>query len=183
MKLNLKTGILILATLVLAGIAIFTAIKLYQLRQKAIAPTAPEQAPAAGPQATCPQIITYAKDPTTGVCQQFPTPCDVPPGWIVVPSCEEVSPTPTPTPIEVPVCSLTFTLSTKPTSTPTPVPTTTQPTNTPTPTVVSATPTPTIISAASPTSQQLPSAGTALPTFGTIFAGLLLLGLGLLFAF
>lgn len=30
---------------------------------------------------TCIQVITPAKDPATGVCKQFPTPCDVPAGW------------------------------------------------------------------------------------------------------
>lgn len=29
----------------------------------------------------CIQVITYARDPETGVCTMFPTPCDVPKGW------------------------------------------------------------------------------------------------------
>jgi hypothetical protein len=29
----------------------------------------------------CVQVITFAKDPRTGACWQFPTPCDVPVGW------------------------------------------------------------------------------------------------------
>ena len=35
----------------------------------------------------CIQVITAAKDPLTGRCQQFPTPCDVPNGWQKVSSC------------------------------------------------------------------------------------------------
>ena len=29
----------------------------------------------------CAQVITSAMNPVTGVCQDFPTPCDVPVGW------------------------------------------------------------------------------------------------------
>jgi hypothetical protein len=29
----------------------------------------------------CIQVITYGKDPVTGTCCQYPTPCDVPSGW------------------------------------------------------------------------------------------------------
>jgi len=35
----------------------------------------------------CIQVITPAKDPKTGECRNFPTPCDVPSGWIKVSSC------------------------------------------------------------------------------------------------
>ncbi len=35
----------------------------------------------------CPQVITPAKNPVTGECKEFPTPCDVPPEWIKVKSC------------------------------------------------------------------------------------------------
>ena len=31
----------------------------------------------------CAEVITYASNPTTGVCTQFSTPCDVPEGWDV----------------------------------------------------------------------------------------------------
>jgi len=42
-----KTIIIIAATVVLAGIAIFTAVRLFQLREQAVAPTAPESEPEA----------------------------------------------------------------------------------------------------------------------------------------
>lgn len=32
----------------------------------------------------CAQVITPAKDPDTGVVTDFPTPCDVPDGWIII---------------------------------------------------------------------------------------------------
>jgi len=35
----------------------------------------------------CVQVITPAKNPVTGECKEFPSPCDVPSGWIKVNSC------------------------------------------------------------------------------------------------
>ncbi|RJQ14748.1 hypothetical protein C4553_00280, partial [Candidatus Parcubacteria bacterium] len=32
----------------------------------------------------CIQVITPARNPATGEVREFPTPCDVPPGWIPV---------------------------------------------------------------------------------------------------
>ncbi|MBI2022200.1 hypothetical protein HYS93_04985 [Candidatus Daviesbacteria bacterium] len=36
----------------------------------------------------CIQVITPAKNPKTGECKDFPTPCDVPEGWDKVESCQ-----------------------------------------------------------------------------------------------
>jgi hypothetical protein len=36
---------------------------------------------------TCIQVITPAKNPLTGECREFPTPCNVPPGWQKVDRC------------------------------------------------------------------------------------------------
>lgn len=47
MKGKIATIGIIIATLILAGVAVFTAIRLYQLRQQAVAPTAPESKPKA----------------------------------------------------------------------------------------------------------------------------------------
>ena len=47
LKKNLVTVLIVLATVVLAGIAIYTAIRLYQLRQTSVAPNAPTSQPAA----------------------------------------------------------------------------------------------------------------------------------------
>src|SRR5579864_6816257 len=46
-KKNIVTLIIVIATIILAGIAIFTAIRLYQLRQQPVAPNAPSSKPAA----------------------------------------------------------------------------------------------------------------------------------------
>ncbi|MCK5373060.1 MAG: hypothetical protein KAJ20_01880, partial [Candidatus Aenigmarchaeota archaeon] len=35
----------------------------------------------------CAQVITPAENPETGECREFPTPCDVPEGWVTVDSC------------------------------------------------------------------------------------------------
>lgn len=35
----------------------------------------------------CIQVITPAKNPPTGECKEFPTPCDVPEGWEKVSGC------------------------------------------------------------------------------------------------
>ncbi len=38
----------------------------------------------------CAQVITPAKNPATGECREFSTPCDVPEGWVAVESCEQM---------------------------------------------------------------------------------------------
>ncbi len=35
----------------------------------------------------CIQLITYAKNPAFNQCKEFPTPCEVPYGWILVDTC------------------------------------------------------------------------------------------------
>ncbi len=46
----------------------------------------------------CIQIIANAKNPATGVCQEFSTPCDVPKGWIMGCSVTGTNPTSSPSP-------------------------------------------------------------------------------------
>ena len=46
-KKKIVTIVIVLATILLAGVAIFTAVRLYQLRQQPVAPTAPTSEPAA----------------------------------------------------------------------------------------------------------------------------------------
>src|SRR3990167_1286945 len=55
MKSKVTTILIIIVVLVLAGIAIFTALRLFQTRREAVAPTAPESRPqaAAAPYAYC----------------------------------------------------------------------------------------------------------------------------------
>ena len=167
-KQNLVSFLTIFATVILAAVAIFTAIRLYQLRQQAVAPTAPEE-PAA-------QEIT--PEPTT-------TPTSAP--EIQLPPVSELCevtfeiggppPTATPTPTSTPT----------PTATGTPIPTPT-PTLTPTPTPTgapTATPTPTQALAQAPTPTQapeLPDVGIPFPTLLAVLAGFLLIFISLFLA-
>lgn len=82
------------ATLVLAGIAIFTAIKLYQTRQGTIAPTAPTSNPAAasnGAAAAC-QTLAFT------LTSSSPTPTPTGSGTPTPTPTVSVTPTPTPVP-------------------------------------------------------------------------------------
>lgn len=40
----------------------------------------------------CAQVVTSAKNPLTGSCVQFPTPCDVPSTWTLTASCQVSTP-------------------------------------------------------------------------------------------
>jgi cytoskeletal protein RodZ len=68
---NFTTIIIVIATVILAGVAVFTAIKLYQTRQGTVAPNAPTSKPAAAepsPTATACQALTFtlvSSTPTT----------------------------------------------------------------------------------------------------------------------
>lgn len=55
-KKRIVTILIVIATLVLAGVAVFTAIRLYQLRQQSVTPTTPESTPSAATTCTeqCP---------------------------------------------------------------------------------------------------------------------------------
>ncbi|MCH7641318.1 hypothetical protein IID22_03920 [Patescibacteria group bacterium] len=165
LKNKVVTVLIVVATIILAGVAIFTALRLYQLRTRPVAPTAPESQPAAGEQ------------PKPEACRQLAftisTPTPTPPS----------TGTPTPTTTDTPT----------PTSTSTPTPTEPSvggPSSTPTPTTKDAptsTPTPTTgeIAQASPgptTAPTLPDAGTELPTIFAGAAGILLIIFSLLLA-
>ena len=71
LKNKLVTGLVVIATLILAGVAIFTAVRLYQLRTAPVAPTAPESRPEA------------SEEPKPEACQQLAftisTPTPTPP--------------------------------------------------------------------------------------------------------
>lgn len=168
LKNKVVTVLIVIATVILAGVAIFTAYRLYQSGTEPVAPTAPESVPAAGGQPTptpqaCHELLFTITTPTPSVTVT-PT---------VTPTAT-VTPTdgPTPTPTEPPRGG------SSPTPTPTEGPTPTQPetTSTPTPTnVVTSTPMPT-------QADQLPAAGVGMPTimFGAL--GMLLIFLSLMLA-
>jgi len=134
-----KNWSLILTTtvsLILAIIVIASARKLYQLREKPIAPTAPEPAPAAE--------ITPVSDPCAFIiCLATPTPTVTPTSTPTPTVTPTITPTITPTPTPTPTLTVTPTPTVIITPTPT-ITTTPTPTSTPTPTAtITPTPTPT----------------------------------------
>lgn len=144
-----------LATVILAIIAVVTAIKLYQIGKKPVAPTVPKPAPAREPVEACKLAFNIA--------QLTPTP--TPTGTVTPTPTATLTPTPTATPTPGPTATPTPTSTPGPTATPTPSPT--------------ATPTPTVYVA----EVELPEAGFSTPTIGAILGGLLLLGIAILLAF
>jgi hypothetical protein len=106
LKHKLVPIIIIAATIILAGISIYTANRLYQLRKTSIAPNAPSSNP-------------HAQE-ITSLCAlefAFTTPTPTP---TVTPTA-----TPTPTPTRTPTPTPTLTPTPTPTLTPTPTPTAT----------------------------------------------------------
>src|SRR3989344_2016466 len=152
-KKNGLTFAITIATIVLAGVAIFTAIRLYQLRSVPVAPTAPSSEPHA-----------ETGSPTS-------TPCEY--GSCTKLTFTIATPTPTGTSTSSPTATPTGTPTSTPTDTPTSTPTSSS-TSTPT---SSSTSTPsTSAPSQSPTSQpELPQAGVGLPTLVGIGLGGLLL--------
>lgn len=179
-KGKLFTIITVVITVILAGVAVFTAVRLYQLRQESISPTSPKSEPEACGGGNEPQV-TQCTSLVFNLTQNSPTPT------ITVAVTPTVTLTPTvtstPTPTNTP----------KPTSTPTP---TDKPIggNDPTPTPTdqpeaTSTPTPTptgqqIAAQISPTPDgaTLPNAGVSTPTIFGLFLGLLLIVASLLLA-
>jgi cytoskeletal protein RodZ len=153
-----KTIITLVILLILSAIAIFTAIRLYQLRQKSVTPNVPESKPKAAT-SSC-QVLTFnISTPTpTPVYTLTPTPTPV------------YTLTPTPTPVNTPTPIITQTpISTQtPNITSTPIPTQTP--------LIAGAPTPT-------TETSLPEAGTSWPTGITIGIGIALIIFSFILAF
>src|SRR4030066_592355 len=206
MKRNkIVTILIVIVTIILAGIAIFTAIRLYQLRKESVAPTAPEKSEAqiSTPSPTyeaCSAFSFTISTPAPGVCNSScvtnsdcasasttsatdnvnlicyqPSPTPCPTGK----ACLDVMPPKVCRNVACPTESdcVCSTSTAKPTATPTSTPT-------PTPTgTAGTTPTPTTpTGTSSPISQTtstpeagLPVAGTAFPTLIGIGAGIILL--------
>lgn len=163
LKKNAVTIVILIATLILAGIAVFTAIRLYQLRSQPVALNAPASTPAAQDDDDNDQQQSQCKLAFT-INLATPT--------------ASASSSPTSAPSASPTAKATAT----PTATPTEPPTGgTSPTPSSTP-ASSSTATP--VSQVSPTSTPvgLPDAGVALPTLLGIMAGILLLGSAVLIA-
>ena len=104
MKNKIATIGIIIATLILAGVAVFTAIRLYQLRKESVAPTAPTSKPKAQevPVACTSLAFTLGVTPTP-TSTPTPTPTGTPgatatPNPTSTPTNPPGEPTPTATP-------------------------------------------------------------------------------------
>jgi len=158
-KKHITTILIILSTIILGGVAVFTAVRLYQLRKEPVAPTQPKSEPSAS-QA---QISYQAPNACTELAFALATPLP--------------TKTPKATPTQTPKPTTTPTITPNPTPTPT---ATSTPVATQTPTASpSPSPTPTLMSQASltpkPTTAALPEAGVGMPTIFGIGLGLLLI--------
>ena len=139
-------------TLLLGAIAVVTAVRFYQLRRQAVAPTAPEEPAAAEPTPSVPQLPS----PTQACSLSFAVPSPTP----------TKTPTPTATPTFTLTPTVTRTPTPTPTGTPTPKPPTPTPTSTPTRTPTPS-PTPTSVLTSTPTPTKTPTpvpSATASPT-------------------
>jgi hypothetical protein len=90
---KLGTALIITATVILAGVAIFTAFRLYQLRQQAVAPNAPSSNPKADtitPTNNCNLTFTLSTGTPTATPTGSSTPTATPTG------SSTATPTPTP---------------------------------------------------------------------------------------
>ena len=186
MKKNLGLILVFIATIILAAIAVITAIKLYQVGQKPVAPTAPESKPKAVEPTENPVVCQLTFNISTPTATPTETPTTTP--------TATPTPTPTPTPTSTPspecyencetdsacpgdlVCSDNKCVNpecpeeedcTCPTPTKTPTPTPTQITE-------GSTPEPTAIPIA------VPKAGVISPTLLSALGGAILLLIGLL---
>ena len=78
-KKKITTILIVIATIALAGVAVFTAIRLYQLRQEPVAPTAPTSQPAAAAPVSCNALaftLTTSEEPACyEACTETPDNC------------------------------------------------------------------------------------------------------------
>lgn len=74
-KKNWSTILIAVATIILAAVAVFTALRLYQLRQESVSPTTPESEPAAQTTCTSTQCLDQASNTCLDVSQQSNTAC------------------------------------------------------------------------------------------------------------
>ena len=152
-------------TVVLAGIAVFTALRLYQLRDTQVAPTAPQKPLAQAPKSCELFTFTITKPKVSPTPSVNPSPTDIPK------PTEAPSPKPSPKATDTPPPVATETpVATSPAATPIP------PTSIASPIAASPIATP----VATPT---LPDAGVSIPTFAGLGIGILLVLGALLLVF
>ncbi len=173
---KLVIGLVLTSVLLLAGIAVASAYKLYQLREEEqVAPTAPKEAPAVGEPTPGCELSFFIASPTPTLTDT-PTPTITPTGTITPTNTPTGTLTPTLTPTNTPTGTLSPTLT--PTNTPTgTIAPTDSPTPTPTEKLVAQADTPT------PTKIELPEAGFTVPSQLLVLLGSIISLSGLLFIF
>lgn len=158
--LTIVLGLLLLGAI---GVLVIVVVPRLTTVEERVAPTAPEEKPAAaewvGGKSCQLSFVIPTESPT-------PTPTPTP----------TESPTPTPTSTPTPTPTPTSTPTEGPTETPTSTPTETV---TPTPTQI-AEATPTETTTPTPTAAELPEAGVGLPTLGALGGGVVMMLLGIL---
>jgi cytoskeletal protein RodZ len=103
-KKRIVTILIVIATIALAGVAVFTAIRLYQLRQESVAPTAPTSEPEAAAPVGCTALTFTLTTPSpTGSPTATPTESPTP--------SESPTATPTESPTATPTATATATSS------------------------------------------------------------------------
>lgn len=125
-KGKVATGIIILATFILAGVAIYTAIRLYQLRQQPVAPNVPSSIPQAAEVPGSCSALAFTVGTGTPTATPTGTPTATPTG----------TPTATPTGTATPTATPTHTTTPTASGTPTPTPPTLPRSGTDWPTIV-----------------------------------------------
>lgn len=81
MQINFRKKLIVSIVLLLLALVFAGIIFLQQLRN-----STKVSSPSNG--RVCIQVITPARNPGTGECKEFPTPCDVPKDWEKVNSCQ-----------------------------------------------------------------------------------------------
>jgi hypothetical protein len=148
LKGKIATAIILLSTFVLAGVAIFTAVRLYQLRQTSVAPNVPSSNPKAADGtegATCGFDETTGQ---TGECAPGFT-CVQPEVGIGLGTCQSSS-------TSTNTCSLSFSFTSS-TGSPSPTPTATATSTASTSPTPTATATSTVTTTPTPTSSGVPN--------------------------
>ncbi len=176
-KNKIITSIVILATLILAGIAVFTALRLYGRGSEPVSPAAPSSQPEAGrlPKACQALIFSLSEKMTPTPTTPSDQPTSTPKPTVSATPTTKPSNTPSPTPTD----GIGGEPDPSPTATKTPTATPTQenaPSNDPTPTLTNT-------GGVGGTGEELPAAGNFMPTviFGATSILFILLGLMLAF--
>jgi hypothetical protein len=79
MSKNMIIGILVLAIVGLGAYILWPSLVTAPVTTSQTATTTNDQSGV-----VCAQVVTSARDPKSGTIKQFPTPCDVPDGWVVI---------------------------------------------------------------------------------------------------